>query len=339
MKISFLTLWNGPAENVGYGVAGDGIMAALERMNHSVSYADPTAPVEIAFCQPEEWRWSNPDAYHIGYVPWESTRIPATWPEPMAKADEIWATSPWVAGIYERSGIAVKKVFEHGVDCTIWQRKLRDLDGPIKFLHMGEPAPRKAGQLVFDTFVDLFGDSTTASLTIKAFGHTAIKGVNAVYLDDDGDLIVDPDYQPKDNVTVITEDLPENDLVALVQDHDVLLYPSWGEGFGLIPLQAMATGMPVVCTANWAPYRHLLLTDLALRSRFARSPWPDTDPGNMYEPDKAHLKELMLKLSDPAWYRSAALRSYGNSFNVEVEYDWDKLVSEAFSDVIQKFSS
>jgi glycosyltransferase involved in cell wall biosynthesis len=42
--------------------------------------------------------------------------------------------------------------------------------------------------------------------------------------------------------------LPLADVVKLYNAADVLFFPSWYEGFGLPPLQAMACGLPVVCS-------------------------------------------------------------------------------------------
>ena len=32
------------------------------------------------------------------------------------------------------------------------------------------------------------------------------------------------------------------------------MYPTWGEGFGFIPLQGLASGMPVISTYDWSHY-------------------------------------------------------------------------------------
>ena len=48
------------------------------------------------------------------------------------------------------------------------------------------------------------------------------------------------------NVRHIKENLTLEHLISLFHYHDILIYPSEGEGFGLIPLQALATGMPVI---------------------------------------------------------------------------------------------
>jgi glycosyltransferase involved in cell wall biosynthesis len=48
------------------------------------------------------------------------------------------------------------------------------------------------------------------------------------------------------------------ELVNLYHRHHVLIYPTWGEGFGFIPAQALASGMPVITTYPWAEYKEFI---------------------------------------------------------------------------------
>jgi glycosyltransferase involved in cell wall biosynthesis len=43
---------------------------------------------------------------------------------------------------------------------------------------------------------------------------------------------------------------PHADMPALYRQHGLLVAPSWREGFGLAPLEAMACGVPVVCSGQ-----------------------------------------------------------------------------------------
>lgn len=325
MKISLDVPETNLITNHGYGAATERIYTTLVEQGHEVKLHNPDAPVEISFTQPYNWKWSNPDAYHVGYVPWESTRLPDGWLEIMSKADEIWATSPWVKRVFEKNGLNDVKVFLHGVDTLGdqgWKRKRRRPDNrPIRFLHMGEPAPRKGGQMVYDTFRDLFGDSDEVQLTVKAWHQSTVRGAHS------------------DNVKLITAELEPFELIDLVRRHDVLVYPSYGEGFGLIPLQAMATGMPVICTEAWAPYRDYLIPELRLRSRLITSPWKEMHPGNVYEPSEADLRAALMVCADPDEYKNLSLRAYGRSFDVERDFDWHDLTRSAFAHLVEKFGN
>lgn len=344
MRISILTPDSNKGAAIGYGTALSGLVTSLELLGHTVSYNDADAPVEVAFCQPYMWFWSNPKAHHIGYVPWESTSIPDSWFNGLHTADEIWTTSEWCRQVFtnNRNKLENVKVFHHGVDFETWgpRKRRRRTWGdkrPLRFLHMGEPALRKGGQLTYDTFMELFEGREDVTLTIKAHEHSTVRGPEPLGLDEDGSLRLF-DTEKSNNVEVITTEMSESELVSLVRDHDVLVYPSWGEGFGLIPLQAMATGMPVICPTQWAPYAHLLVDELRLPAQLQRSPWPEMHPGNMYEPDKVALRSIMESMADDAQFRDASLRAFRNSFDVETQYDWLGLTREAFAHVVKNFS-
>ncbi len=44
--------------------------------------------------------------------------------------------------------------------------------------------------------------------------------------------------------------LPHSEILKVMDEHDVLLFPSWFEGFGLVISEAMSRGLPVITTQN-----------------------------------------------------------------------------------------
>ena len=329
MHISFNTSPSGLNLDTGYGLAGFGIVTSLQRCGHTVTFKDSTAPVEIAFCMPDDAEWSNPTAYHIQMTPWESTKLKPGWAINFNKADEVWATSQWVADVYRAEGVTVPVyVYEHGIDLD-WTPRRRRAGNVIKFLHVGEPAPRKGGQMAMEAFHDVFGDRKDVSLTIKAWRYSAIR----VY-DRQGSIVGLPqDVYP--NVKAIYNNLEGPEMVYLFHQHDVLVYPSMGEGFGLIPLQALATGMPTICTEAWAPYRRFLSPELALESTLVDSPHPIMHPGCFYLPDYEGLKKSYRYAADN--FDRLAGVAYKNSFIVRDEYSWDYLTQKAFKHIVEMF--
>lgn len=318
MKISFTV----PLDNLqtanGFGQASYQIVSSLTRLGHEVTLFDRTAPVEFAFCQPDYWQWWNPDSYKIGYVPWESTKIPRNWKYLMRGVDELWTTSPLCAKWFKDEGFEAK-VFQHGVDYGVWTPHRRVRNGPVKLLHIGEPALRKGGPQVLETFTTLYEHDYDVTLTIKSNGPTDLKS----------DL---------PHVAFIEELYSEEDLVALVKSHDILIYPSWGEGFGLIPLQAMSTGMPTIISQGWAPYEYLMPgEDLLVKTELVPSPWPKVHPGEMLRPDPVDLAGAIQHGVDN--FDHYADFCYLMSGDVHEDYDWDKLTEEAFGPVVSKFES
>jgi len=327
MKISFTTNTGNLNLSSGFGVAGYGMVTSLQALGHEVIFQDPTAPVEIAFCQPDYSEWSNPNAYHIQYTPWESDEVSEDWGEAFNNnCDEVWTTSPLVAKWFAKAGVTKPIwVYQHGVPDGWKHSRLREDDGVTKFLHIGEPAPRKGGQLTVDAFREAFGNSTDVHLTIKAWNRSTLR----VYTKS-GSIVGSP-HKVYNNISLEYNEIPQEEMIELVLAHDVLVYPSYGEGFGLIPLQAMATGMPVICTEAWAPYKRFISPDLRLGSRIIPSPWPRTHFGNMYEPSRADLVESMKKVHEN--YGKYAYDAFQQVPDLYQSYDWVGLTKGVFAHV------
>jgi len=329
MQISFFTPTINFKNSNGYGYAGSNIATSLKELGHEVPYSYPKAPVQLNFAQPEHFKMHR-GQYQIGYTPWESTKIPDRWKMMLDHCDEIWTTSDWCANVFEDNGYKDIKVYPHGIQ-DIWRPKRRIESDKIKFLHIGEPAPRKAGQMVVDVFGELYGNNPKYSLTIKAYHHNTTRVYNN-YIDKE---IIGLPQNIYNNVKVITEELSDLELVRLYHDHDVLVYPSYGEGFGFIPLQALATGMPTICTASWAHYEKYL-GPLKLKSKLVDSPWPFPHEGKVFEPNRQHLVELMRDVVFN--FNAYSGYYYAQSTKIHAEYNWLELTKNSFDHIFKKFS-
>jgi glycosyltransferase involved in cell wall biosynthesis len=329
MDISFSTPKVNLTNSTGYGYATWHIIESLKKLGHNVPFQDYRAPIQLNFAQPFQYKLHR-DQYQISYTPWESTVVPQNWFPMLEYCDEIWTTSDWCANVFEDNGMKNVKVYAHGID-SVWTPLRRQDDGVIKFLHVGEPAPRKAGQMAVNAFIELFGNNPNYHLTIKAYNNNTTRIFNNF---SDKEIIGLPDAM-YNNITVLPDEIEEEDLIKLYHDHDVLLYPSYGEGFGFIPLQALATGMPTICTEAWAHYDKFL-GPLALRSTVIDSPFSNL-PGKVYEPNYKHLLELM---KDVALNFNAYSGFYfAQAPKIHKEYNWVQLTKNAFDPVIKKINN
>ena len=329
MQISFFTPTINLRNSNGYGYAGLNIVNSLKSLGHDVPYSYPKAPVQLNFAQPEHFKMHR-DQYQIGYTPWESTKIPDRWRIMLEACDEVWTTSEWCANVFEDNGFKNTKIYPHGIE-DIWAPQKRQDDGVIKFLHIGEPAPRKAGQMVVDVFTELFVNDPRYSLTIKAY-HSNTTRIYDNYLDKN---ILGLPHKLFNNINLITDELSNEELVRLYHNHDVLVYPSYGEGFGFIPLQALATGMPTICTYEWADYKRFL-GPLALRSEYIDSPWSFPHEGKVLEPNRKHLVELMIDVSQN--FNAYSGYYYAQANKIHKEYNWLQLTNNSFEHIFKNFS-
>lgn len=315
MNISFATpqASNKIAGHNGYGYATLCILKSLEELGYEVNDNDPTADVEFAFNQPQNWRFKGKDSYKIGYHPWESTELLPGWADIMNQCDEIWTPSPLIADWYVRyAGIRVPVyVYEHGVEHD-WRPVKREPTDFIKFLHVGGEASRKGKGDTINWFRQAFnGYRDDVKLTVK----TTNSNWNKIPI--------------LGKVRYLDAKLSLAQMHTLFEIHDVYVYPSYGEGFGLTPLQALATGMPTIMPTAWAPYRRFVDPKLAVRSQLVPSNWPDIHPGMMLRPERDDVIDHMRYAADN--YSEVRDFACSNAFEIHKEYDWTNLTKEAFS--------
>jgi glycosyltransferase involved in cell wall biosynthesis len=297
----------------GYGYATQMMVESLTRLGYSIEENDSSADAEIWFDQPHWWKFS-PGTYKIGYHPWESTQLLPGWAEKMNQCDEIWTPSPLIAEWYKKySGIKVPiYVYEHGVD-HVWEPRERTLDGPITFLHVGAEASRKGGWDMVNVFRKAFPEKRGRRLTLKMI-KSSWNGISNL-----------------GGVNYLNEKMTFPQLQDLFYDHHVYVYPSWGEGFGLTPLQAMATGMPTITLPGWAPYRRYLDPELEVGHTMAKSPWPHIHPGNMMKPNLDDVVDAMRYVETN--YDDCVEYAVEQAADIHEDYDWDTITSKVFSDL------
>jgi hypothetical protein len=321
MKVSFTGAPEYMDRNVGYGEASTHIINSFEKLGVECLIKSKEANIGISFVQPDDYTFGD-NQYKIGYTPWESTDVPYTWLKPMQTvADEIWATSEWVANVYSSKTTKPIFVYEHGIEDTwIPKQRLLDKSRPFRFLHIGEPASRKDAQAVVDAFIEVFGDNPNVELVLKCSNLNTTRVFDPLT----GAVKGSPNAFYK-NIKIIESFLTPEQMNGLYNLCDVFVYPSWGEGFGFNPLQAMAQGMPTISTYEWAPYKQYIT--MPLESTPWPSPWPAVHPGLMLKPDYTQLRFFMKDAFEN--YEKHCDLAYKNSFLIHKDYNWLKVSKPA----------
>ena len=315
MQISFTGAPEYMSTMLGFGNASWWMFESFKHYNMTPLIKHHNAQIGISFVPPHEYSFGAEHQYKIGYTPWESTGLQAGWLENMQACDEIWATNRWNKEIYESYLDKEVFVYNHGIDHRFSPKRRKYFSHqPFTFLYVGEPFNRKNGQLVYDTFTKLYGNDDRYKLVIKCTKmpdhpeHT-IKVVE----------VPNSNHEPYyKNVIFITKMLSVEDLIDLYGSSHCFLYPSLGEGFGFNPFQAMAMGIPTICTAGWADYANYIT--LPLEAELGQSPWQDIHPGLQFIPSSAQFEEHMKNVVQN--YDKYATIAFRNSFKLHEDYDW-----------------
>lgn len=225
----------------------------LSSLNIEYAVEVQAKPDEIVVSNSLPGSYQMSDGYNIGFTYWETNQLPKDWVEKMNQMDEIWTASQWARKIYTNSGVSVPiHAFRLGVDSRLYFPQRRPHKEQVKFLNIGSPSTRKNSQMAVDAFLKVLGGDERFQLIYKTIGPPDARigagtgGTRSLY--------------GHPNITVIDEDLTPAGLAALYDRIDCLIYPTSGEGWGWLPQQAIAKGIPTICTSGTACEEYAFLS-------------------------------------------------------------------------------
>ncbi|MFA5387864.1 MAG: glycosyltransferase family 4 protein, partial [Candidatus Paceibacterota bacterium] len=217
----------------GYSIASGQITKELEKLGVPVSNHYTGQKVAILFHNPYSLpRIEAP--YRIIYTMFESDKIPDDWTDYLKAADEVWVPSHWCQHVFEKAGIKTR-VFPLGYDATTYTYVERMASHKSRrtfnFLHYNGFNIRKGFTEVFKAFVEEFEKTEPVKLIIKTTQSQS-------------PLPITKSEYP--NIEIIYGKIPDHEMFDLMKRSDCFVFPSRGEGFGIDPLECMATGMPAI---------------------------------------------------------------------------------------------
>lgn len=190
--------------------------------------------------QPEEWELvihppdylTTPEKKTLYSTTLESTRLRPTQMECMRAAKAIIVPCQWNASCLSAMGIDVPIfVVNEGVNPDVFNFAPIPIGGPFVFGAGGRLSVgggRKGLHEIIEAFQKAFVNGEDVRLRIKVFSDCNIK-------------------QPDDNrVELVTQFLTEGGMANFMKSLTVFCSYSKGEGWGLMPNEAMACGRPVI---------------------------------------------------------------------------------------------
>jgi glycosyltransferase involved in cell wall biosynthesis len=213
----------------GYTTAAQIMIRAVEKAGIEVVSGSKLCVhyTSAPFFEPEDER------VNILYTMWEAQDLPTDMGRAIATADYVIVPSRSSKDVIKKAGISVPiYVCHQAVDTDFFEFRDRFCGQKVRYLWVGAPNIRKG----FD-------------LAIRAF-HYAFHGTDA-----DVELYIKSSFfkregeiteLPKNRAIVDTRNLSLEGLRELYYSAHIFFFPSRGEGAGLTPLEAMATGLSVI---------------------------------------------------------------------------------------------
>jgi len=196
--------------------------------------------------------------YKIGITQFETDRVPEFHVRQVNRLDHLILTSNFQPDVWRRSGLRRDlpvSVLTPGVDTDWFAFRERPAGDTFRVLILGALTARKDPITAVKAFQEASRGDEGWRLTIKTRRAQGIEllldALGIPHAPDQlpgwpwrGPAPVDPRIE-----LWLCDDSPER-VRQRYWEHDCLLWPSKGEGVGLPPLEAMATGMEVVMSDN-----------------------------------------------------------------------------------------
>lgn len=191
----------------------------------------------------------------VALTMFESTVIPPGWEEVLNTCQAVIVPTAWVADVFRANGIESPiHVVPLGISPAFQLAERVPTAGrPYKFLVIADRGIRKGWHWAGYAFVRAFGEREDVHLTFKC-REAAL-----------------PFTFTNPNITLIAKDYSDEDMAQLYAEHDCMVFPAAGEGFGWPPREFAATGGTALVTnysgmadglSQWGiPFDHYHLVD------------------------------------------------------------------------------
>ena len=260
----------------------------------------------------------------------EATSRPNLW---------ILAPSQWSREGFIRSGADPERVIvvRHGVDTKIFKspqveerqvlRKNLGWEDAFVFLHIGAMTQNKGMAFLLRSFLEVLDQHPESILVLK--------GLDELYRSKDllaregGSLSPAEAARISPHLRYVGDTLSIRQMATLYQAADIYVSPYMAEGFNLPVLEAIACGLPVICTAG-GPTDDFTREDFACRISSTQETFLlQGEEALKLIPDQDHLTKLMLQTVSNSDFRAQA-RVAGPKF-VAGDWTWKHVVDSLLS--------
>jgi glycosyltransferase involved in cell wall biosynthesis len=231
----------------------------------------------------------------IGFLAWETTRIPEHWHPILGGMDRVWTPTAWGRDVLVENGVpaAAIDVVPEGVDTGLFHPAGDTFasvtaDPRVKFLSVGKFESRKCSVELIEAFAAEFT------------GEEAVLLLSCRPDNDRDELLLQRVLKGRERqVRRVGWVGSRAEMARLYRSCDAFVMPTRGEGWGLPVIEAMASGLPTIVTGWSGPTAFAHPGNaLLLDHRLVRCPIPRFAFGDWAEPDIAHLRTLMRRVAD-----------------------------------------
>ncbi|HUF83925.1 MAG TPA: glycosyltransferase [Acidimicrobiia bacterium] len=312
-----------PGREIGLGCSGAGELD----LPHVGPDAD--ADVLVVCANPVELaRWQETGTplpagrATVGVWAYEVDPVPRAWREHVGRFDELWVNTKFIANLVEPAvDVPVVAVPPPALLCPPAPCDL-STGAPPTFLTLCDVAStlaRKNPGGAIDAFRQAFAPGEGPRLLVKVWnGHVDPEGLDELH-----------SSATRDDIVIAHRWLPRPELVGLVADSLALVSLHRAEGFGFPIVEALALGVPAVCTDTTGVAEQLddgcafLVRSRSVAVGPGAAPYPPE--GRWREPDVDHAAEQLRLVWEDGEER--ARRAAAGQRVVDEQFEVDRIGS------------
>lgn len=222
----------------------------------------------------------------IAFTMFETDQYPKFWEPYLKSADHVLVPTKFCADVMEANFGVKPEVLPLGYHEPAFKYMERKKGEVFTFLHYDAFKWRKGWDILFRAFNEEFGEQMD-------------EGESDVRLVFKTTLVVAPPLHEYPKIKIIKGRIPQEDFTHLMRNADCFVFPTRGEGFGLTPLEAMATGMRAIVpnhtgiTHYFNPKYCIDLEYRPIKAKYDNVELWNLDLGSLLEPTTESLRKAM----------------------------------------------
>ena len=328
VKIFWASMGTGSGNLFGYSTHNTNMVEYVRKTGRAEISSDPKSDIAVYITSPGNFH-ERPPIPPVLFTMWEGTDLPGTYHDELKQADYLFTPSTYVQDLFSKYFDPTKiYTIQEGVKFDFKYKERKSHPKHFRYLWVGAPNPRKG----FEELTAIW----------EKLGLAKYPNIE-LYLKTSG--LKKPRIEKNQNIIIDSRSIPVWELVQLYHSAHCFVWPTRGEGFGLCLAEAMATGLPCVCTYATGVTDFfddevgypVMKTYKKTMDFFAFPGGPKIAETTLILPDATEVAQKMIEVYEN--YPKALIKGKKASIRIKSKFTWERsaeIFMNAIDDILRR---